>query len=83
MDNEKEMLEALGIDVYEYKSELLMSAYSRIKFFYKQIDIIRDIFKEMDEVADSQKFGLSYGQAIDYLEKIRNIVGHYGRKEIL
>ena len=83
MDNEKEILEALGIDVYEYKSELLRGAYRRIQFFYKQIDMLRDIFKEIDRVADSQEFGLSYGQAINYLEDIRSIVGCYNKEGIL
>ena len=40
----------------------------------EKIDRIKEILREMDGVADSQEFGLSYGQAINYLEEIKDII---------
>lgn len=37
----------------------------------EKINKIKEILREMDGVADSQEFGLSYGQAINYLEEIK------------
>ena len=38
------------------------------------IDKIKDIIREADGVADSQEFVLSYSQAINYLEEIKQII---------
>lgn len=35
---------------------------------------ISDVLKEADGIAGSQEFGLSYGQAINYLEEIKEII---------
>lgn len=35
---------------------------------------IKEILIEKNGVADSQEFGLSYSQAIDYLDKIEEII---------
>ena len=40
----------------------------------EKINKIKEILREMDGVADSQEFGLSYGQAINYLEEIKGII---------
>ena len=35
---------------------------------------IKEILIEKNEVAESQEFGLSYSQVIDYLDKIEEII---------
>ena len=40
----------------------------------EKIDKVKEILREMEGVADSQEFGLSYGQAINYLEEIKDII---------
>lgn len=40
----------------------------------EKINKIKEILREMDGVTDSQEFGLSYGQAINYLEEIKDIL---------
>ena len=40
----------------------------------EKIEKIKDILKEKDCVADSQEFGLSYGQLINYLEQIEELI---------
>ena len=40
----------------------------------EKIDKIKEILREADGVADNQEFGLSYGQAINYLEEIKDII---------
>lgn len=39
----------------------------------EKISKIKNLLKEIDGVADSQEFGLNYGQAISYLDKIKEI----------
>lgn len=40
----------------------------------EKVDKISDVLKEADGIASSQEFGLSYSQAINYLEEIRGIM---------
>jgi hypothetical protein len=40
----------------------------------EKVSRIKEILREADGVADNQEFGLSYGQAINYLEEIKNII---------
>lgn len=40
----------------------------------EKVDRISDVLKEVDGIAGSQEFGLSYGQAINYLEEIKEII---------
>lgn len=40
----------------------------------EKINKIKEILREKDGVADSQEFGLSYSQAINYLEEIQDII---------
>ena len=40
----------------------------------EKIKRIEEILREADGISDSQEFGLSYGQAINYLEEIRDII---------
>ena len=40
----------------------------------EKLDKIKKLSKEADGVADSQEFGLSYGQAINYLNEIKDII---------
>lgn len=40
----------------------------------EKINQIKEILVELDGVADSQEFGLNYGQAIGYLEEIKDII---------
>lgn len=40
----------------------------------EKIEKIKEILREVDGIADSQEFGLSYGQAINYLEEIKEII---------
>ena len=56
----------------------------------EKINKIKEILKRADGIADSQEFGLSYGQAINYLEEIKDIIKGqsyeqevtiYGKKE--
>lgn len=40
----------------------------------EKINKIKDILSEKNGVSDSQEFGLSYGQILDYLELIEEVV---------
>ena len=40
----------------------------------EKIEKIKEILREADGITDSQEFGLSYGQVINYLEKIKEII---------
>lgn len=40
----------------------------------EKINRITDVLKESDGIADSQEFGLSHSQAINYLEEIKYIM---------
>lgn len=40
----------------------------------EKINKIKEVLREADGISDSQEFGLSYGQAINYLEEIRDII---------
>ena len=40
----------------------------------EKVDRITDVLREADGVAISQEFGLSYSQAINYLEEIKCIM---------
>lgn len=40
----------------------------------EKIEKIKEILREADGIADSQEFGLSYGQVINYLEEIKWII---------
>ena len=40
----------------------------------EKIEKIKEILAEKNGVADSQEFGLSYSQAIDYLEEIEEVL---------
>ena len=40
----------------------------------EKINKIKEILTEIDGIADSQEFGLSYGQAINYLKDIEEVV---------
>ena len=40
----------------------------------EKINRIKEILREADGVADSQEFGLSYGQAINYLAEIEEVI---------
>lgn len=35
---------------------------------------IKEILQDSENVADSQEFGLSYGQIINYLEEIKDVL---------
>lgn len=37
----------------------------------EKINKIKEILREIDGVSDSQEFGLTYGQAIDYIDEIK------------
>ena len=40
----------------------------------EKLNKIKEILREADGIADSQDFGLSYSQAINYLEEIKDII---------
>lgn len=40
----------------------------------EKIEKIKEILAEKNGMADSQEFGLSYGQAINYLEEIEEVI---------
>lgn len=40
----------------------------------EKINKIKEILAEKNGVSDSQEFGLSYGQAINYLEEIEELL---------
>jgi len=40
----------------------------------EKIEKIKEILREADGITDSQEFGLSYGQVINYLEEIKEII---------
>lgn len=40
----------------------------------EKVDRITYVLREADGIASSQEFGLSYGQAINYLEEIKEII---------
>ena len=40
----------------------------------EKIEKIKEILAEKNGVADSQEFGLSYSQAINYLEEIEEVL---------
>jgi hypothetical protein len=40
----------------------------------EKIKRIEEILREADGIADNQEFGLSYGQAINYLEEIEELL---------
>lgn len=40
----------------------------------EKVDRITDVLREADGIASSQEFGLSYSQAINYLEEIKCIM---------
>ena len=40
----------------------------------EKINKIKEVLREADGIADSQEFGLNYGQAINYLEEIKEIL---------
>ncbi len=40
----------------------------------EKLEKIKEVLREMNGVADSQEFGLSYSQAISYLEEIQDII---------
>ena len=40
----------------------------------EKIDKIKEVLRETDGIADSQEFGLSYSQAINYLEEIEEVI---------
>ena len=46
----------------------------RRRCLWGKINRIKDILLEKNGVADSQEFGLSYGQAINYLQEIEEII---------
>jgi hypothetical protein len=41
----------------------------------EKLNQIIEILKEADGLADSQEFGLSYGQAINCIDNIKKILG--------
>ena len=42
----------------------------------EKINKIKEILREMNGAADSQEFGLSYGQAINYLMEIEGVINN-------
>ena len=40
----------------------------------EKINRIKEILRDSENVADSQEFGLSYGQAINYLEEVKEVL---------
>ena len=40
----------------------------------EKIERVRNVIKEVDGVANGQEYGLSYSQAINYLEEISSIM---------
>ena len=40
----------------------------------EKMNRIKEIFAEINGIADSQEFGLSYGQAINYLDEIEEVL---------
>ena len=40
----------------------------------EKIDKIKEILREKNGIVDSQEFGLSYSQAINYLEEIEDVL---------
>ncbi len=40
----------------------------------EKIEKIKEILAEKNGIADSQEFGLSYGQVINYLEEIEEVI---------
>lgn len=44
------------------------------KQLWDKINRIKEILLEKDGVADNQEFGLSYSQAINYLEEIEKVI---------
>ena len=40
----------------------------------EKLNKIKELSKEADGMADNQEFGLTYGQAIDYLEEIKEVL---------
>ena len=47
----------------------------------EKLNKIRAILSEKNGVADNQEFGLHYGQVLDYLEQIEEVVNDSGGHE--
>lgn len=56
------------------KRYLLEQRLKRDKSVIEKLNKIKEISKEAEGIADCQEFGLSYSQAVNYLEEIKNII---------
>lgn len=56
------------------KRYLLEQRLKRDKSVIEKLNKIKEISKEAEGIADGQEFGLSYSQAVNYLEEIKNII---------
>lgn len=70
--SENEIIAALKS--YSLKTKALFEAINLIECQSKKINKIKEILIEAECIADNQEFGLSYGQAINYLEEIKDII---------
>ena len=56
------------------KRYLLEQRLKRDISLVERLNKIKELLKESDCIAGSQEFGLSYGQAINYLEEIKEVL---------
>lgn len=64
----------IALKNYSLKTQTLFEAINLIECQNEKINAIKDVLTEAEGVADNQEFGLSYSQAINYLEEIKNII---------
>lgn len=57
-------------------SQILLSELKLEIAAIEKLNKIRVILSEKNGVADSQEFGLSYGQVLDYLEQIEDVMNN-------
>ena len=56
------------------KRYLLEQRLKKDRSAIEKLNKIKELSKEADGMADNQEFGLSYGQAINYLNEIKDII---------
>ena len=70
--NDKEIV--IALKNHSLKTQALLEAINLIKCQSEKLNKVKAILTEKNGVADSQEFGLSYSQAINYLETIEEII---------
>lgn len=70
--NDREIV--IELKNYSLKTKALFEAINLIEHQSEKIHKIKEILAEKNGISDSQEFGLSYSQAISYLDDIEEII---------